>query len=141
MTPVNPSFFRLMFLVIHTKKLLIERFGPICWGCGYQPRRPNRTMDDTLLEVDHIRARKAAEGTHGNDELYNLAVLHRTCNGIKRNKLTLEELRTHNALNGLLYVDSSSDLVDLFEAIKFAHEQITQHIIWHGHQQEFAFEN
>ena len=87
--------------------------------------------------MDHIRAKKAIEGTHGNDELYNLAVLHRTCNGIKRNKLTLEELRNHNALNGLLYVESSSDLVDLYEATKFAHEEITQYIIEHGHQQEF----
>ena len=111
------------------KKLLIDRFGPVCWGCGYEPRRPNGTLDDTLLEVDHIRARRAAEGTHGDDELYNLALLHRTCNGIKRNKLTLEELRTHNAMNGLLYVNSPSDLVDLFEATKYANEQITAHVM------------
>ena len=116
------------------KKLLIDRFGPVCWGCGYQPRRPNGSLDDTLLEVDHIRARKASEGTQGNDELYNLAVLHRTCNGIKRNKLTLEELRMHNALNGLLYVDSTRDLVDLYDAIQFAQERIAQHIATHGYQ-------
>ena len=106
------------------KRLLIERFGPVCWGCGYEPRRPNGSLDETLLEVDHIRARRAAEGTSGNDELYNLALLHRTCNGIKRNRLTLEELRSHNALNGLLYVNSVSDLVDLYEATEFAAEQI-----------------
>ena len=90
------------------KQLLIQRFGPVCWGCGYEPRRPNGSLDDTLLEVDHIRARKASEGTPGNDELYNLALLHRTCNGIKRNKLTLEELRQHSAMNGLLYVNRIS---------------------------------
>ena len=106
------------------KRLLMERFGPVCWGCGYEPRRPNGSLDETLLEVDHIRARRAAEGTSGNDELYNLALLHRTCNGIKRNRLTLEELRSHNALNGLLYVNSVSDLVDLYEATEFAAEQI-----------------
>ncbi len=72
------------------KQLLIDKFGPVCWGCGYEPRRPNGSLDDTLLEVDHIRARRADEGKPGNDELYNLALLHRTCNGIKRNKLTLE---------------------------------------------------
>lgn len=116
------------------KKLLIERFGPVCWGCGYEPRRPNGTLDDTLLEVDHIRARKASEGVQGNDELYNLAVLHRTCNGIKRNKLTLEELRQHNALEGLLYVNSIRALVDLYEATQFAQEQIAQHIAIHGYQ-------
>lgn len=116
------------------KKLLIERFGPVCWGCGYEPRRPNGTLDDTLLEVDHIRARRASEGTQGNDELYNLAVLHRTCNGIKRNKLTLEELRNHNALEGLLYVDRVSNLVDLYEAVQFANEQIAQHVAQYGYQ-------
>ena len=52
------------------KELLIERFGPVCWGCGYEPRRPNGSLDATLLEVDHIRARRAAEGTQGDDELY-----------------------------------------------------------------------
>lgn len=106
------------------KQLLINRFGPVCWGCGYEPRRPNGSLDDTLLEVDHIRARRAAEGTPGNDELYNLALLHRTCNSIKRNRLTLEELRSHNALEGLLYVNSVSELVDLYEATQFAAEQI-----------------
>ena len=120
------------------EELLIDRFGPVCWGCGYEPRRPNGTLDDTLLEVDHIRARKASEGTQGNDEIYNLAVLHRTCNGIKRNKLTLEELRNHNALNGLLYVDRVGDLVDLYEATQFAQEQIAQHIAIHGYQPMLA---
>ena len=109
------------------KRLLIDRFGPRCWGCGYEPRRPNGSLDETLLEVDHIRARRAAEGTPGNDELYNLALLHRTCNGIKRNRLTLEELRSHNAMHGLLYVNSVSDLVDLYEATAFAAEQIAMH--------------
>ena len=113
---------------------MIGRFGPVCWGCGYKPVRPNGTLDDTLLEVDHIRARRASEGTQGNDELYNLAVLHRTCNGIKRNKLTLEELRRHNADNGLLYVDTAGELVDLYEATAFAQEQIAQHIATHGYQ-------
>ena len=106
------------------KQLLIDRFGPVCWGCGYEPRRPNGSIDDTLLEVDHIRARNAAEGTRGNDELYNLALLHRTCNLVKRNRLTLEELRAHNAHNGLLYVSTTRELVDLYDATMFAAEQI-----------------
>ena len=106
------------------KKLLINRFGPVCWGCGYEPRRPNGSIDDMLLEVDHIRAKRASEGTQGDDELYNLALLHRTCNGIKRNKLTLEELRTDNADNRRLYVSTTSELVDLFEAQQFAVSEI-----------------
>ena len=106
------------------KRLLIERFGHRCWGCGFEPRRPNGSWDDSLLEIDHIRARRPAEGVQGNDELYNLALLHRTCNGIKRNTMTLEELRRHNVDNGLLYVESDSELVDLFNAQRFSTEHL-----------------
>ena len=116
------------------KQLLMDKFGPKCWGCGYEPRRPNGSLDETLLEVDHIRARKAAHATQGNDELYNLALLHRTCNGIKRNRMTLEELRNHNAMHGLLYVERVTDLVDLYEATQFAAEQIAIHTAKHGLQ-------
>ena len=117
------------------KKLLIERFGPRCWGCGFEPRRPNGTIDDTALQVDHIRARNPADGAKGNDELYNLALLHSTCNLTKLNKLTLEELRDYNALNGLLWVSGKADLVDLYTAIEFAQEQIAMHVAEHGYSQ------
>ena len=120
------------------KRLLMDQFGPVCWGCGYEPRRPNGSLDETLLEVDHIRARRAAQGTQGNDELYNLALLHRTCNGVKRNQMTLEELRNHNAMNGLLYVNTINDLVDLYEATQFAAEQIAIHTAKYGLQTEMA---
>ena len=116
------------------KRLLIQRFGPVCWGCGYLPRRPNGSLDDTLLEVDHIRARRSSEGKQGNDELYNLALLHRTCNGVKRNKLTLEQLREHNAHHGLLWVNDSNELIDLYEAVEFANEQIAMHVAEHGNR-------
>lgn len=106
------------------KRLLIDRFGPVCWGCGYEPRRPNGTLDETLLEVDHIRARNPVTGVQGDDELYNLALLHPTCNRVKRNKMTLEELRQHNTVNALLYVESVGQLVDVFAATQYAHEQI-----------------
>ena len=114
------------------KQMLIDRFGPVCWGCGYEPRRPNGTLDLRLLELDHIRARRASEGKPGGDELFNLALLHTTCNGIKKNKLTLEQLREYNALNGLLYVDSKDHLVDLYEAQEFAYEQIQIHTAKYG---------
>ena len=114
------------------KELLIQRFGPVCWGCGYKPERPNGTLDLTLLEVDHIRARRAVEGVEGDDELYNLALLHRTCNGIKRNRLTLEQLRQYNADHGLLYVNTTSELVDLFEATRYAAQEITRRAVRHG---------
>ena len=114
------------------KELLIKRFGPVCWGCGYEPKRPNGSLDLTLLEVDHIRALRAAEGTAGDDELYNLALLHRTCNGIKRNRMTLEELRRHNADHGLLYVNTIAELVDLFAAVQYAYQEILRRVNIHG---------
>ena len=118
------------------KALLVKEFGPVCWGCGYSPRRPNGSVDETLLEIDHIRARKPTEGTQGNDELYNLALLHRTCNAIKRNStMTLQDLREHNELNALLWVEHKSQLVDLFDAQKFAAEQYALHVARQGVQQ------
>ena len=114
------------------KQMLIDRFGPVCWGCGYEPRRPNGSLDLRLLELDHIRARRASEGKPGGDELFNLALLHTTCNGIKKNKLTLEQLREYNALNGLLYVDGKDGLIDLYEAQEFAYEQIQIHTAKYG---------
>ena len=84
--------------------------------------------------MDHIRAWRAAEGTQGDDELYNLALLHRTCNGIKRNRLTLEELRRYNADNGLLYVNTTAELVDLFEATRFAAQEISRRAVGVGTQ-------
>ena len=119
------------------KEIFIKKFGEVCWGCGYRPMRPNGSYDLTLLEVDHIRARNPeGELTSGNDEIYNLALLHRTCNGIKRNNMTLEELRSHNVRNGLLYVASERQLVDLYEANQFATEQYAQHITTYGRQEE-----
>ena len=114
------------------KDLLVRQFGAVCWGCGYEPRRPNGSLYTTLLEVDHIRARRAAEGTPRDDELYNLALLHRTCNLIKRNRLTLEELRRYNADNGLLYVNTAAELVDLFEATRFAAQEISRRAMGSG---------
>ena len=66
--------------------------------------------------------------------MYNLALLHRTCNGIKCNRLTLEELRRYNADNGLLYVDTVGELVDLFEATRFAAQEISRRVVGVGTQ-------
>ncbi len=108
------------------KELLVHRFGPVCWGCGFLAQRLNGTTDLTLLEVDHIRARKAAMGIKGDDELYNLAILHRSCNLTKGNRMTLEELRWHNTDQNKLYVESTTDLVDLFEANRFVAQELSR---------------
>ena len=107
------------------KALLVEKFGPYCWGCGWEaPRFPNGEYDLGLLEVDHIWARNdATTAGGGSDELYNLALLHATCNRTKSNRLTLEELRRKNADEQRLY-RNMRDLVHIGEAQQFAHEYI-----------------
>ena len=107
------------------KRLLINEFGPSCWGCGWQaPQFPNGEYDLGLLEVDHIWAKQDPNtGNGGSDELYNLALLHATCNRRKGNRLTLEELRQQNAGDGRIYGEPS-DLVHLGRAIQFANEHI-----------------
>ena len=107
------------------KALLVEKFGPYCWGCGWEaPRFPNGEYDLGLLEVDHIWARNdATTDGGGSDELYNLALLHATCNRTKSNRLTLEELRRKNADEQRLY-RNMRDLVHIGEAQQFAHEYI-----------------
>ena len=109
------------------KEMLLAEFGPVCWGCGLDATRPNGSVDTGLLEVDHIRARNAKEGTRGDDELYNLALLHATCNRRKGNRLTLEELRLENEQDDVLNVSSRLDFVGFFEAQQFAHRMLTNY--------------
>ena len=106
------------------KDLLVKKFGPYCWGCGWEaPKFPNGEYDLGLLEVDHIWARNdQATDSGGSDELYNLALLHATCNRRKGNRLTLEELRQKNAYDQRIY----GNLVHLGEATAFAAEHIAQ---------------
>lgn len=123
------------FSKAEAKRLLIERFGPTCFGCGLNATRPNGSIHAGLLDVDHIYARNRANGLKGNDELGNLALLCRTCNGRKGNgkstQLSLEELRSFNRERGYLHCESTADLPDLFErqewAIKETQTRIDQH--------------
>ncbi len=106
------------------KQLLVDQFGPYCWGCGWEaPKFPNGERDLGLLEVDHIWARNDRDTVSGgSDELYNLALLHATCNRRKSNRFTLEELRSQNADDQRIY----GPLVHLGEATQFASEYILQ---------------
>ena len=108
------------------KKLLIGKFGPYCWGCGWEaPKFPNGERDLGLLEVDHIWAQKDQDTQGGSDELYNLALLHATCNRRKGNWMTLEQLRQKNADDERIY-GNPRDLVHLGKATQFAAETILQ---------------
>jgi len=93
------------------KEILLAEYGPKCWGCNFDASRPNGTINRSQLEVDHIQARKAADGVAGDDELDNLALLCAYCNRVKGNRMTLAELREKNAHDGVLYhVKTSKDL-------------------------------
>ena len=104
------------------KELLVKEFGATCWGCGWEaPKFPNGEYDLGLLEIDHIWAQRDSSTTiGGSDELYNLALLHATCNRRKGNRLTLEELRQQNADDQRVY----GSLVHLGKATQFANEAI-----------------
>ena len=108
------------------KQLLIDEFGPHCWGCGWEaPKFPSGERDLGLLEVDHIWARKEVNTQGGSDELYNLALLHATCNRRKGNRMTLGQLRQLN-IDGQRIYGEVTELVHLGEATQFATETILQ---------------
>ena len=112
-----------------SKEILLAEYGPKCWGCNFDASRPNGTINRSQLEVDHIQARKAADGVAGDDELDNLALLCAYCNKHKGNRLTLAELRTKNAHDGVLYhVKTSGDLQPHeYAARRFAQQQMREY--------------
>ena len=101
------------------KRLLIDRFGPACWGCGIAPTGADGRVDEGLLEVDHLRAKKPIQGMPGGDDLFNLGILDRKCNKLKSNRMTIEELRKYNSKNRRV---NTAGLVDLYEALDYAVE-------------------
>ena len=105
-----------------SKNILLREHGCVCWGCGKHPKLPNGADDPDELEVDHIFPRKPADGgAGGEDDLYNLSLVCRKCNGRKGNRLTLEELRLDRERENLLWVERK-DLVHLGRALQTALE-------------------
>ena len=102
------------------KDILLAELGPRCWGCGLDATRPNGTVDEGMLEIDHMQARNARDGVKGDDELYNLALLHGSCNRWKGNRLTLAQLREENWQEGRMCVEREDQLVHPHEAQQFA---------------------
>ena len=69
--------------VQEARRLLIERDGQRCQGCGWEPRWAE------YLQVDHKKPRTLK----GKDDMTNYALLCDPCNRKKSNKLTLTELQ------------------------------------------------
>ena len=86
---------RPLFSKPEMKAILIEQWGAVCWGCGFEP--PNG--DDRHFDLDH-NLPKAGGGTN---DLDNRAILCRPCNGRKSNTLTLDGLRRANKRDGYWY--------------------------------------
>ena len=105
------------------KEILIAEYGPRCWGCHFDARRPNGSINRSQIEVDHIQAKRAEDGVYGDDQLDNLALLCAYCNRTKANRLTLAQLREKNERDGVLYnIDRADDLLPHeFTARRFAH--------------------
>lgn len=109
---------------LNIKQLLIEQFGPKCFGCGASAVLPNGGIDEHFLTVDHIYPKKRPNGMPGNDELYNSGLLCDPCNRIKNNKLTVEQLRAHNASKNRLRVpyDELQDMLAVLDWAVKIHE-------------------
>lgn len=90
------------------KKILIDKFGLECWGCGFEP--PNK--DERHLHLDHISPK--SEG--GPDGIDNRALLCNPCGNKKGSDMSLKGLRNANESEGLMKKD---ELIDLVEARKW----------------------
>ncbi len=92
------------------KEILLAEFGPVCWGCAWEPTLPNGRPDKSYLHVDHSLARHHG----GDDELANLGLLCPRCNGRKGSReIGIAELRVENDADGLIY----GTLAELLQAI------------------------
>ena len=109
------------------KDLLLEEWSCVCWGCGKRPVLPNGGEDPDDLDIDHLYARRpAGDDEGGDDDLYNLGLVCRKCNGRKGNRMTMEELRNDREAEGLLYCDRRR-LVNLGRAQKWAIAEMRRH--------------
>ena len=104
-----------------SKAMLLDRFGCVCWGCNWEPKLPTGADDPDMLEVEHLFAKRPDDGDEGgNDNLYNLGIACRKCNGVKGNRLTMTELRDDRALKGLVWNPSEDKRPHLYRARDWA---------------------
>ena len=81
-------------------KVLVDRWGVRCWGCGFEPPRID------YLELDHITPYTGG----GSNELDNRALLCGPCNRYKSNTLTLVKVRKDNERGKYWYGNPPIDL-------------------------------
>ena len=95
------------------KDILLDKWGVICWGCGFVPPGKDRRHFD----LDH----NLPKASGGHNDLDNRAILCRPCNGKKSNTMTLDGLRRWNKQHGFWYGKPPVDeRIPLREVVEWA---------------------
>jgi len=102
-------------------KILADKFGVKCWGCGFVP------PDDRYLHLDHITPK--SEG--GSNDLDNRALLCGPCNNKKSNKLTLTGLWKANTKDSHM---REPNPIDLAAAQRWTRQELLTRIRTANHQ-------
>lgn len=115
--PVYASHEKSVFTHKDMHVILIERFGPLCWGCDfdgsiYEERGPR------YLELDHVNPKSAG----GHDHLDNRALLCGPCNREKGDSQTLVSLRRSTMGNRR----ARSHRIDLVSASAWCRTRLAQ---------------
>ena len=99
--------------------ILLERFGPYCWGCNFDASQYGDRAG-RYLELDHVNPKSAG----GHDHLDNRALLCSPCNNDKSDRATLIQLRrqTMGRRNARMH------RIDLREASTWCRERLMQEI-------------
>ena len=105
-------------------EVLIEQFGPYCWGCNFE------APDSRYLELDHINP-KSGKDDYGQHHINNRALLCKPCNLEKSNRMTLPELRRINKQKGYM---KEGTLIDLRKASEWTWQYLVQRIQEAPHQ-------
>ncbi|MCY4473811.1 MAG: DNA methyltransferase [Chloroflexi bacterium] len=102
---------------MHT--ILLERFGPYCWGCDFDGLEYGE-RGGRYLELDHVNPKSAG----GHDHLDNRALLCGPCNKDKSDRTTLIQLRRQT----MGTKNARQHRIDLREAGAWCRERLMQEI-------------
>lgn len=119
--PINEEF-QMTRQEIH--QVLIEEFGPYCWGCNF------KAPDPRYLELDHINP-KDGKDDYGQHHINNRALLCKPCNSEKGNRMTLPQLRRINKQKGYM---KEGKLIDLSKASEWTWRYLVKRIQEAPHQ-------
>lgn len=119
--PINEEF-QMARQEIH--QVLIEEFGPYCWGCNF------KAPDPRYLELDHINP-KDGKDDYGQHHINNRALLCKPCNLEKGNRMTLPQLRRVNKQKGYM---KEGTLIDLRKASEWTWKYLVKRIQEAPHQ-------